>query len=176
MISMINLSRMIQTFGRLLSSSAFWLRNWARCGHQLGMMSSRQRCFNSIVELEKRSTHSSRKSKANFPSMVLMEIVLFDGMHRPDRREGSTDPKFSTVPGTSFERILLWIWMESGWGKSYRVRMSMIGWTMLSQSLWMNDNGRTRFVADGQGEWHFSFLDLINSKSVTNFSFHTLYL
>lgn len=52
---------------------------------------------------------------------------------------------FNRVPGTSLGRIFGWTDMESGWESSHRFLMWMIAWTMLSQSLWMNERGPASF-------------------------------
>lgn len=55
-----------------------------------GVMYSKHKCFNSIVEERKPWIHSSRNSSvrwdafcASFSLICLMNIVLFDGMHKP---------------------------------------------------------------------------------------------
>lgn len=67
-------------------------------------------------------------------------------LYAADRRLGSELPRLSratlsSVPGTSFGRILVWTVTDSGCDSSHLVRMWMMSWTMLSQSLWMKERG-----------------------------------
>lgn len=104
--------------------------------------------FNNTRYIQKTTVQYIPVVSNSWPSIFRSKVWVsaHSRLYAADRRLGSELPRLSratlsSVPGTSFGLILVWTVTDSGCDSSHLVRMWMMSWTMLSQSLWMKDRG-----------------------------------